>query len=159
MALFSRRSARADAPASVSAPRVRDVDERELEWIAAHVELVTDAGTDIDDLAQIRAAYDRAASAWRRINPPERDDPTVTTNALGLAFGEHLVRRTPLRWAIAEDEHGMELALHDARSGTILYPAKLVAERWMAEDPGDFLTATAEQVTAKLPDTRRGRRH
>jgi hypothetical protein len=161
MALFSRRSARADAPTPTppSMPRLRDVDERELEWIAAHVELLTDAGTDIDDLAQVRAAYDRSAAAWRRINPPERDDPTVTTNAIGLAFGEHLVRRTPLRWVIAEDEHGIELALHDARTRTILYPAKLVAERWMAEEPGDFLTATGEQLVAKLPDTRRGRRH
>jgi len=159
MALFSRRSARADATAPAPMPRLRDVDERELEWIAAHVELLTDAGTDVDDLAQVRAAYERSATAWRRINPPERDDPTVTTNAIGLAFGEHLVRRTPLRWAIAEDESGMELALHDARSGTILYPAKLVAERWLAEAPGDFLVATGEQLIAKLPDTRRGRRH
>ena len=156
MPLFARRSARADAPAAV--PRLREVDEREAEWIAAHVALVADAGVDIDDSGQLRAHYDRAAVAWRRINPPERDDPRLTVNAIGMAFGEHLVRRTPLRWMLAEDDEGTELALHDPRSRVLVYPALLVTEQWTAEAPGDFLTATIEQVTAKLPDPRRGRR-
>lgn len=156
MALFSRRSARADASSPM--PRLRDVDERELEWIAAHAELVAEAGVDVDDPVQIRAYYERAAAAWRRINPPERDDPKVTVNAIGMAFGEHLARRTPLRWMLAEDDEGAELALHDPRSRVLVYPALLVSEQWMAEAPGDFLTATVEQVTAKLPDTRRSRR-
>lgn len=155
MALFSRRSARAEAVPPM--PRLRDVDERELEWIAAHVELVTAAGIDLHDLAQLRTYYDRMAAAWRRINPPERDDPTVTTNSIGLAFGEHLRRRTPLRWMIAEEDEGIELALHDPRTRTILYPVLLVAERWAAEDPGTFLTVTAEQVTSKLAPARRNR--
>ena len=153
MPLFARRSARADAPAPM--PRLRDVDARELEWIAAHVGLVADAGVDIDDAAQIRAYYERVAAAWRRINPPERDDPKLTINAIGMAFGEHLVRRTPLRWMLAEDDEGTELALHDPRSRVLVYPALLVSEQWTAEAPGDFLTTTVEQVTAKLPGGRR----
>ena len=155
MALFSRRSARAEAVPPM--PRLRDVDEREREWIAAHVDLVTAAGIDLHDLAQLRAYYVRTAAAWRRINPPERDDPSVTTNAIGLAFGEHLRRRAPLRWMIAEDDQGIELALHDPRTRTILYPVVLVAERWAAEEPGAFLTATAEQVMSKPASTRRSR--
>ena len=155
MPLFARRSARADA--STAKPRLRDLDDREREWIAAHVDLIIQAGVDVDDATRIRAYYERSAAAWRRINPPERDDPRLTINAIGVAFGEHLVRRTGLRWMLAEDDEGPELAVHDPRTGTIVYPVLLTTERWMAEAPGDFLTVTADTVAAKVPPVNRKR--
>jgi len=156
MALFSRRSAHADTAPPM--PRLRDVDERELEWIAAHVELVTDTGASLDDAAQIRSVYERWAAGWHRINPPERNDPNTMINAIGTALGEHLARRTPLGWMIATDEHSTELALYEPRSRTLLYPANVVAKRWVAEEPGEFITAIAGRLTTQFPAPRARRR-
>lgn len=153
MGILSKRSA---TGAASRLPRLSDIGDPEREWIAAHTEIVTRTGADLDDARQIRAFYDQAAARWRRINPPERADPRVLINAIGTAFGEHLVRNTSLTWMLAEDEHGTELALFAPRRGTLLYPVKLVADRWMAEEPGDFLTTTADEV---LPRLGRGRRH
>ena len=155
MPMFARRSARADD--SKAKLRLRDLDDREREWVAAHVDLIIEAGVDVDDAARIRTYYERSAAAWRRINPPERDDPRVTVNAIGAAFGEHLVRRMRLRWMLAEDDEGIELAVYDLRTGTIVYPVLLTAERWMAEAPGDFLAETADLVAAKVPAANRKR--
>lgn len=155
MGLFSRRSAATDA---ASPPRLREIGDPEREWIAAHVELVTRTGANVDDLDAIRLRYEQMLASWRRINPPERDDPDVMVNAIGTAFGEHLIRTAPLRWMLADDEHGTELAVYEPRRPTLLYPAKLVADRWTTEDPsGDFLTAISGEVAAAYPRGRRGR--
>ena len=79
-------------------------------------------------------------------------------NAIGVAFGEHLVRRMQLHWMLAEDDEGTELAVHDPRTGTIVYPILLTTERWMAEAPGDFLAETTDLVAAKMPAANRKRR-
>ncbi|WP_448003434.1 DUF3806 domain-containing protein [Agromyces bauzanensis] len=152
MGILSKRSA--DEAAS-RPPRLSDIGDPEREWIAAHTEIVTRTGADLDDAYQIRAFYEQAAARWRRINPPERADPRVLINAIGTAFGEHLARSSPLAWMLAEDEHGTELALFAPRRQTLIYPVKLVAERWMAEDPGEFLTTMADEVSSRYA---RGRR-
>ncbi|GAA3274713.1 hypothetical protein GCM10017707_13240 [Paenarthrobacter aurescens] len=44
-------------------------------------------------------------------------------NAAGVAYGELLVRTTPLLWVIAEDSLGREMALHPGRHSLIdTYP-------------------------------------
>lgn len=136
-------------------PQLRDIGDPEREWIAAHTEIVTRTGADLDDVNQLRAFYDQSAARWRRINPPERPDPRVLINAIGTAFGEHVVRATPLRWMLADDEHDTELAIFEPQRKTLLYPTKLVAQRWMAEEPGEFLSTTADEVIARFS---RGRR-
>ncbi len=147
MGILSKRSA---GGAGSRLPRLSDIGDPEREWIDAHTEIVTRTGADLDDIHQLRAFYDQAAGRWRRINPPERADPRVLINAIATAFGEHLARSTPLAWMLAEDEHGTELALYAPRRQTLLYPLKLVAERWLAEESGDFLMTTTDEVVARL---------
>lgn len=136
-------------------PQLRDIGDPEREWIAAHAEIVTRTGVDLDDMQQIRAFYDQAAARWRRINPPERPDARVLVNAIGTAFGEHLVRAAPLRWMLADDERDTELAVFEPHRRTLVYPTKLVAEHWLAEQPGGFLVETADEVVGRFS---RGRR-
>lgn len=147
MGILSKRSG---TGAASRLPRLSDIGDPEREWIAAHTEIVTRTGADLGDVHQIRAFYEQAAARWRRINPPERADPRVLVNAIATAFGEHLVRSTSLAWMLAEDELGTELALFAPRRQTLLYPMKLVAERWLAEQSGDFLTTTTDEVVARL---------
>jgi hypothetical protein len=151
--LFSKRQVPAGA---TPLPRLTAIGDPERDWIDAHLGLMADSGTDLDDVLQIRSLYERSLAAWRRINPPERDDPNVMINAIGMAYGEHLIRRAPLSWMIAEDEHGTELALYEPRRETLVYPANLVAEHWAAEDAsGEFLVADAERVVDQVAGRRR----
>jgi hypothetical protein len=112
------------------------------------VALVADAGADPEDLEQVRALYERWAGGWRRINPPERDDPDIMVNALGTAFGEYVARRTGLSWRLAEHAHGLELALYQPRGQVLVHPIGIVSEQWHAEQPsGAFLVERAERLT------------
>ncbi|MEV1131137.1 DUF3806 domain-containing protein [Agromyces sp. NPDC049794] len=153
MGILSKRSADG---AGTRLPRLSDIGDPERDWITAHTDIVARSGVDVDDVHGLRAFYDQAAARWRRINPPERSDPRVLINAIGTTFGESMVRSTPLTWMLAEDEHGTELAVFEPRTHTLLYPVKLVAERWLAEDAGEFLTTTSDQVLARFS---RGRAH
>ena len=54
--------------------RLSELTETERKWIANLLAIVADAGTDVDDAAQIRALYDDSVMRWHRVNPPERVD-------------------------------------------------------------------------------------
>lgn len=154
--LFSKRSVPAGA---TPLARLTGIGDPERDWINAHLGLVDDAVTDLADVQQIRALYERSLARWRRINPPERDDPYVMINAIGVAYGEHLIRHVPLSWMISQDEHGAELALCDPSHGALAHPAKLVADHWAAEDPsGEFLVVDAARVIEQAAGRRRAKR-
>lgn len=149
MGLFSKRSARAESapqPARFSA-----LTDTERNWIASLLAIVADAGTDVDDAAQIRALYDDSVMRWHRVNPPERVNPSPMINAIGTALGEHLVRRTALRWTLALEDGRTELGLADGSSQVILCPTELVAERWRAQQNGKFVTETVERLIGRFP--------
>ncbi|WP_438854317.1 DUF3806 domain-containing protein [Agromyces sp. M3QZ16-3] len=146
MPLFSRRTAPIDDAPPM--PRLVEIGEPERDWIDAHVALVADAGADPDDLEQVKTLYDRWSAGWRRINPPERDDPAIMVNALGAAFGEYVARRTGLSWRLAEHVDGLDLALYQPRGQVLLRPITIVDEHWHAEESsGAFLVETAERLT------------
>jgi hypothetical protein len=60
----------------------------------------------------------------------ERHDPNHIINAVGIAIGEHLVAALDLRWVVASDDYGTELAVHGEPGSVIVYPANLVAKRF-----------------------------
>ncbi|WP_353828092.1 DUF3806 domain-containing protein [Agromyces sp. SYSU T0242] len=159
MPLFSRRTVPVDDALPV--PRLVEIGEPEREWIDAHVALVADAGADPDAIEEVAAVYERWAAGWRRINPPERDDPTIMVNALGTAFGEYVARRTGLSWRLAEHATGLELALYQSRGQVLVNPIGVVDEQWREEQTtGAFLVEHAERLTqarrlVQTPDRRR----
>ena len=154
MGLFSKRSpsaGSATADSSTTPPRVSELSDVERDWIASLLAIVADAGTDVDDAVQIRALYEDSVTRWYRVNPPERVDPHPMINAIGTAFGEHLVRRTPLRWALTVDDARTELGLVDESSQVLLHPTELVAERWQVPDDGGFITETIDRLVDRFP--------
>jgi hypothetical protein len=149
MGLFSKRSARAE-----SAPpptRLSEPTDVERNWIASLLAIVADSGTDVDDAAQIRALYDDSVMRWHRVNPPERVNPSPMINAIGIAIGEHVVRCTSLRWTLGVIDGRTELGLAEGASHVLLYPTELVAERWRAQQSGEFVIETVERLTGRFP--------
>ncbi len=149
MGLFSKRSARAES--ATPPPRLGELTDVERNWVASLLVIVADAGTDVDDAAQIRALYDDSVMRWHRVNPPERVDPDPMINAIGTALGEHLVRRTVLRWMLVDDDGRTELGLTEGSSRVLLSPTELVAERWRAQQSGEFIVETVERLTDQFP--------
>ena len=149
MGLFSKRSARAES--ATPPPRVSELTDVEQGWVASLLAIVADAGTDVDDAAQIRALYDDSVMRWHRVNPPERVDPNPMINAIGTALGEHLVRRTVLRWTLAIDDRRTELGLAEGTSQVLLFPTELVAERWRAQQSGEFIIETVDRLIDRFP--------
>ncbi|MFF2841848.1 DUF3806 domain-containing protein [Paenarthrobacter sp. NPDC057981] len=70
--------------------------------------------------------------------------------AAGVAYGELLARNTPMRWVIAEDSLGRELALHAQQNNTLVYPLKAVQKRWVRGEDGDFIPVMASAVYKQL---------
>jgi hypothetical protein len=64
--------------------------------------------------------------------------------------GELLARTTPLRWVIAEDSLGRELALHAEQNNMLVYPLNAVEKRWVRGEDGDFIPALATAVYKQL---------
>lgn len=152
MGLFSKWSA--NKGASDPLPELSDLTRDERSWIADHLTLAANLGFEVDDIESVRTMYERFASDWHATDKPERTDPNGVINMIGSAFGTHLERRTPLRWMVASDAHGNELVLHEPRTQMLIYPANLVAKRWVAASSGDFITAMSADVMRLFPSRR-----
>ncbi|MDV3223132.1 DUF3806 domain-containing protein [Intrasporangium sp.] len=112
----------------VSAP----LTDAERSRISRGLEELAARGVDIDDLAAIGAAYDRAhadAAAGR-------GDAAEVVELFGVAIGEHLVRRSTRGWSVVTDAFGTDLGLVDARADTVVVPHNLVSARWMRGETG-----------------------
>ncbi|WP_053206230.1 DUF3806 domain-containing protein [Jiangella muralis] len=125
---------------------ITDLNDAERAWVS---EILAALGRADGDIVALGAAYDAALRGWTSVSPEERPDPNELINRLGIGFGEHLRKRIGLAWVIAADEHGTELALHGQPGDVLLYPANLVAKRWVAGQTGvlpELAAALIEQV-------------
>lgn len=130
---------------------ITDLNDAERAWVA---ETLAALGRSDGDIVALGAAYDAALRGWTSVSPDERPDPNGLINRLGIGFGEHVRRQTGLAWVIAADEHGTELALHGQPGDVLLYPANLVAKRWVAGDTGVLpeLAATLIEQVARIKE-------
>lgn len=117
--------------------------------MAGHLQFATDMGVDLDDASAIGRLYETLLTNWKDAPRDTRTDPNVLINALGTAFGEHLVRRSPMRWVVASDPYGTELAVHDPTTDLLVYPANAIAKRWTSEEAGDFIVVMSDDIARR----------
>jgi hypothetical protein len=93
------------------------------------------------------AALDRAFAAWIASEPAERDLINAVINYVGIAFGQALVDGIGLKWVIATDDEGSELAVYGfpGRGDVLVYPANFVAKRWERRETS-FLEKAYQQI-------------
>lgn len=116
----------------------------------SHLAFAAECDVDVNDPRQIGDFYEMLLNSWRSSPEGSRSDPNTSINVLGTAFGEYLVRHTSLRWVIASDAQSTELAVHDNRTDFLVYPANVVAKRWVEQDTGDFIPAMASEIEERL---------
>jgi Domain of unknown function (DUF3806) len=135
---------------------ITDPTKAELDWVVAqrHAASRFVASASPNDAGQplTLAALDRAFKAWISADPEDVDEINGVINAVGVAFGQFLVEGAGLRWVIATDEHGSDLAVFGLPSAgdVLVYPANFVAKRWERRETG-FLAAACKGISA---DTR-----
>src|SRR5205814_7191495 len=84
------------------------------------------------------ATLDTAFAAWMAVNESDADVINAIINQVGIAFGQFLVDGLPLRWVIASDKQGSDLAIYGlpGKGDVLVYPANLVAKRWERRETG-----------------------
>lgn len=82
---------------------------------------------------------DEAYFNWYQ-SKPEPATINDALNGFGVLFGQLLADATELRFVIATDEHGSDLALfgYPGCGDVLVYPVNLVAKRWERGETGFF---------------------
>ena len=149
MPLFRRR--RDPQPPTVSAPT-----EAELQWLEANHEIaraladaVGLAGVDVLEPANLDRVFAAWLEQWQALPEEDRDDPNPYINGVGIAFGQALVDRLGMRWVVASDEEGTELAVYRDPGDVLVYPPNLVAKRFVERETG-FLEPLFDELEARL---------
>ena len=90
---------------------------------------------------------DEAFNAWRYSPSYDPSQANAIINCVGIAFGQHLVNSSPLRWVIASDDYGTELALYalPGKGDVLVYPQNLILKRYESGG-GKFVVETLIKV-------------
>lgn len=148
MASWRRRRDPPSAPdvPSPTAPTTEPLSEREQAWLASQI---ATAGTlaarfaGEDSPLPSLAGLDETLGRWRETDDPKEPDVNTLVNALGVTFGEHLRQRLHLRWVIADDGQGSDLALHGQPGDIVIHPANAIAKRIVAGERNVFVALYA----------------
>lgn len=116
--------------------QIHALNESETAWVNIQLKNATkfvecfspeDAGQPLT-----LAALDRAFAEWIASEPTETDLINAVINYVGIAFGQALVDGIGLKWVIAIDGQGSDLAVYGfpGRGDVLVYPANFVAKRW-----------------------------
>jgi Domain of unknown function (DUF3806) len=126
--------------------RVDGLGPSERDWIEASLrelrQLLARERDDEDDLTITPEILDAGFQTWLldwMMTPQRgRPDPKPTVKAFGIGFGQLLVDRLSLDWAVVTDHGRRQLAVRGQPGGVVMYPGHLVAKRWAARATGFF---------------------
>jgi hypothetical protein len=131
--------------------KIEPMNEKEEAWLKAQLDNASKfvEGFSPADGGQplTLAALDRAFTAWIASGPSETDLVNAIINYVGIAFGQALVDGIGLKWVIATDDHGSDLAVHGLpeQGDVLIYPANFVAKRWERRET-NFLEEAYRQI-------------
>jgi hypothetical protein len=93
------------------------------------------------------AALDRAFATWLASESNQVDAVNAIINYVGIAFGQRLVDGLGLKWVVATDQQGSELAVYGlpGHGDVLVYPANFVAKRWERRE-ANFLEDAYERI-------------
>jgi hypothetical protein len=131
--------------------RIDPLNANEAAWINTQLENASKfvEGFSPGDVEQLHtlSALDRAFAAWIASEPVGTDLINAVINYVGTAFGQALVDGIGLKWVIATDDQGSELAVYGSpgRGDILVYPANFVAKRWERRET-NFLEKAYQQI-------------
>ena len=128
---------------------IEELNEGERDWVDARVGALRQVGVDARDAESLGQFYDRALADWLATPEGDRPDPNALVNMIGVGLGECILGRVDLRWVIATDEFGTELALHREGNEVLVYPPTMVGKRWSERTSG-FIPDLVDEVARSV---------
>ena len=137
--------------------KIEPLNAGEEAWVKAQLE---NAAKFVEDFSPVDAqqppnlaALDRAFAAWLASGSSETEVINSVINCVGIAFGQSLVDGLGLKWVVATDQHGCEMAVYGlpGRGDVLVYPANFVAKRWERRETG-FLEDGYQKIARDVRD-------
>jgi hypothetical protein len=132
--------------------KIDPLNANEAVWIKTQLENASIfiegfSGEDSEQPPLTLSALDRAFAAWIASEPVDTDLINAVINYVGIAFGQALVDGIGLKWVVATDDQGSELAVYGfpGRGDVLIYPANFVAKRWERRET-NFLEKAYQQI-------------
>ena len=90
-------------------------------------------------------------------NGDDIDAVNGVINAVGITFGQFLVDNLGLKWVIATDDEGSDLAVYGlpGKGDLLVYPANFVAKRWERRET-NFLESSYRQIAEQVKTLQAG---
>ena len=140
--------------------RLTPINEDEKQWLAAqlvHAQRLTGQPAEAAQATPPSlAALDQVWVAGSAHLRASNSDPNPFILVLGAAFGQWLVDRLHLKWVVATDEAGTDLAVHGKVGDVLVYPMNLVAKRWEQGLGEPFLEALFNRMEADISRIQKG---
>jgi Domain of unknown function (DUF3806) len=128
---------------------------KEEAWIASQLEsaakLVEIFHPDQAGQPITLAALDSAFAGFVAGNSDDIDAINGVINVVGTSFGQFLVDNVGLKWVIATDDEGSDLAVYGLpnKGAVLVYPANFVAKRWERRET-NFLENSYQQIAEQM---------
>lgn len=136
---------------------IESPNEDEKAWITSNLKvarsIVAAYGTGPRDTLD-PGTLDEALVAWANRPQKERIEPNDLVNALGIAFGQLLVETLGMKWMVATDEQGADLAVHSMPGDILIFPTVAVAKR-VESGEAPFFKELYAQMSADVARIRR----
>jgi hypothetical protein len=135
--------------------KIDDLTEKEQTWIDDQIngaaKLIEIMVPDAAGQPMKLAFLDQAFAAWLATGETDTQVINAVINQVGIAFGQFLVNGLSLRWVIATDNAGTDLAVHGlpGKGDVLIYPANHVAKRWERRE-ANFLQNSYRETAAQL---------
>lgn len=115
------------------APQVEPLDTQARIVLRGWLGDAARLGIDPELPETLQDAYDKYLDQVLATEPDQREDPTPTLTAIGMALGEHIRRNSDADWRIVTDDQGRDLALASPDESSILFPVDPVAGHWAVQ--------------------------
>lgn len=115
------------------APQVEPLDTQARIVLRGWLGDAARLGIDPELPETLQDAYEKYLDQVLATEPDQREDPTPTLTAIGMALGEHLRRNSDADWRIVTDDQGRDLALASPDESSILFPVDPVAGHWAVQ--------------------------
>lgn len=107
----------------------RDFGQEECSWLAGTLKCAQALGAKYASGGVLTPEeLDCVFARWMQ-DDEEKESHELIANALGAAFGEHLVEHHGFRWAVVTDEYGTEIAVKHPIGETTAFPIASVRKR------------------------------
>jgi hypothetical protein len=135
--------------------KIAELTEKEKIWIQEQIngatKLVEIMVPEMAGQPLTLGSLDRAFAGWMAVDETDSTVINAIINQIGIAFGQFLVDGLGLKWVIATDKQGSDMAVYGlpGKGDVLVYPANLVAKRWERRETM-FLENCYQQTAAQV---------